>query len=372
MGFFKKLFSPSTSEPSTERIESYDDFWAWFRTRERDFYTVVSERGEFVRDFFDHVNPRLNQLKDGLYLLAGMVDKATAELVITPDGDVKNIVFAEELVAAAPNIEGWKFTALKPSAGESFSLRKGDIVIESDKLFFYPSEIWERPDDVNISIVHHAVSKGNRDEMSHAINLFLDNYLGELDFVTQIDNLDIVGEAAHDVQPLAELKDYLQIRQNGFREKYEGQRANTEEDPHASFEGETENGFPLIAIVNQSLLTWGQKASHPWIAIVEFGFSAEENGLPDSETYDQLDSIEEEMMIDLRDVDGYLNVGRQTGEGVRTVFFACKDFRLPSKVFHSTQKRYVNEFEINFGIYKDKYWETFDRFVTTGESDLPS
>jgi hypothetical protein len=44
-----------------------------------------------------------------------MYDENTVELVLTADGNTKNIVFVEELVEQAPRIEGWKFTALKPA-----------------------------------------------------------------------------------------------------------------------------------------------------------------------------------------------------------------------------------------------------------------
>jgi hypothetical protein len=68
------------------------------------------------------------------------------------------------------------------------------------------------------------------------------------------------------------------------------------------------------------------------------------------------------IMHELKDVDGYLNVGRQTSEGEREIYFACKDFRKPSKVFFNTQKKHPDNFEIEYDIYKDKYWKTFERF----------
>lgn len=52
-------------------------------------------------------------MHQGIFYLAGMLDQDTAEIVFTPDG-APNIVFIEEIVAAAPEIAGWKFTALKP------------------------------------------------------------------------------------------------------------------------------------------------------------------------------------------------------------------------------------------------------------------
>ncbi len=374
MGFLKKLFSPSPTNPDIEKVETYDDFWKWFNCRERDFHRVLKERGDVEKDLFDHVAPRLRGLNDGLFLLCGMLDKDTAELVITPDGDVRNIVFAEEIVAAAPKLEGWKFTALKPAAGEGFSLAKGETVIEAGNLFFCPNDHWERPDEVDISIVHKAVSEKDTDEMAHAIHLFLDNYLGELDFVTEIDHLDIVRieDKTEGLRPLSDLKNYLQDRRRVFREKYEGQRTNTDIDTYSALEAQLENGLPLIAVVNTTLLMWDRKASHPWIAVIEFGYRGGENGLPNNETYEQLTSIEEEIMGELRDTDGYLNVGRQTADGVRTVFFACKDFRVPSKVFHAVRRKYSDGFLIDFGIYKDKYWKTFNRFIPTEGSDRPN
>ena len=59
------------------------------------------------KDFFQNLAPKLNELKNGFYFLTGMYDDNTAELIITPEGVVKNIVFAEELVAAAPPLKGW-------------------------------------------------------------------------------------------------------------------------------------------------------------------------------------------------------------------------------------------------------------------------
>ena len=48
--------------------------------------------------------------------------------------------------------------------------------------------------------------------------------------------------------------------------------------------------------------------------------------------------------------------------GEREIYFACKDFRKPSKVFFKTQKENSEKFEIDYDIYKDKYWQSFERF----------
>jgi hypothetical protein len=64
----------------------------------------------------------------------------------------------------------------------------------------------------------------------------------------------------------------------------------------------------------------------------------------------------------LLEKDGYLYIGRQTADGERDVYFACKGFRKPSKVFYQIQKDNKHKFEIEYDIYKDKYWQSFERF----------
>ena len=95
MSFIKNIFGKSE-----EPIASYDDFWAWFERNEKAFAKVVKERGDIEHEFFDKVTPKLNQLVDGLFFLTG--GRESIELVFTPDGNIKKIVFAEEFVGAAP------------------------------------------------------------------------------------------------------------------------------------------------------------------------------------------------------------------------------------------------------------------------------
>ena len=95
-------------------INSYQDFWNWFVNNERKFFKAINNHQNIEADFFDKISPKLEELKEGFYFLAGMLKDEIAELVITPDGNVANIVFVEELIDAAPKLPNWKFTALKP------------------------------------------------------------------------------------------------------------------------------------------------------------------------------------------------------------------------------------------------------------------
>lgn len=86
------------------------------------------------------------------------------------------------------------------------------------------------------------------------------------------------------------------------------------------------------------------------------------NGMPPAQVYEQLENIEQELLAELKDVDGYLNIGRETGNNLRTMYFASKDFRKPSKVIDQIIEKYHKDFDIDVSIFKDKYWRSLNKF----------
>jgi len=349
------------------KIESYKDFWDWFQIHEKKFFKVIKEHKNIDKAFFEKIGPKLNQIKDGIFYLTGMYDDNTAELILTPDGNIKNIVFIEELIDAAPNIDRWKFTALKPESDfTNESINMDGYEFNNKNLSFYSNEHKDYPDEIDITIVHDDFNEEDSFIIQNGSFIYLDNFLGELNSVSQIDYITIVGkdEAKKELIPILKLKEFLNWRQKEFLEKYEGLRYKTENDEYQSLEAELENGNPVIAVMNSTLLKWDSKASHPWMLQIEFKYDGEStNGMPDQETYDLMDEIEEKIMEDLKDFYGYLNIGRETADGVRKVYFACIDFRDPSKIMYEIKKFYSPRIDIDYDIYKDKYWQSLNRFM---------
>jgi len=347
-------------------VKSNEDFWIWFTANQAVFYKVVQTRKEIEKKFLDPLSEKLNQLKEGYFFLTGMMDDNRAELILTPDGNIKNIVFVEELVKAAPTLPNWKITALKPPTDiANLGISVHGLDFQKDNLFFYPIEASDYPDEIEIAVVYTNWTEENEKEIRMGTFLFLDNFLGELDSITNIDNVTIIGKQAAEKEliPIEKLKSFVTWRQKEFIEKYEGTRYKTENDAHSILEARLKNDKVLIAVINTELLRWDSKASHPWILEVEISYSSEnDSGLPDEATMQKMEIIEEMIIEDLKDFEGYLNIGRQTADGLRTIYFACKDFRKPSMVIPSIQKHFANEVLIEFDIYKDKYWRSFNRF----------
>ncbi|QQT26893.1 DUF695 domain-containing protein [Sphingobacterium spiritivorum] len=362
MSFLKNIFGNKK-----ETVKTYQEFWRWFQANEQTFHNIIKSGKNPEKDFFDKLSHKLGEIKDGFYFLAGMLNDNTAELVFTPDGIIQNIVFVEELVNEAPTIPHWKFTALKPAVDiENLGIKMGGYEFNSENLSFYAIDHASYPDEVDIVIIHNNYNEKDKSILINGTFIFLDNYLGELNAVTTIDNAIVISKerAEKEPIPITKLKDYLIWREKEFVEKYSGIRYNTENDSYASLEAELNNGLPLIAIVNSTLLQWNSKASHPWILTIEINYKgSNNNGMPDKSTYELLNQFEDQVISELKDSDGYLNIGRQTADNSREIYFACHDFRKPSKVLHEQSKKYSNKLDIKYNIYKDKYWQSFERFI---------
>lgn len=362
MGLFKKTKNSDNIERSTP---NYHEFWNWFRENEKQFFETVKTGHDIEEQFFDQLSPRLAGVKEGIFFLAGMLDDGRAELVFTADGSVQHIVFTEELVDAAPTLPNWKFTALKQEIDlDSLGIRMDEYNFDRNTLSFYATDHADYPDEVDIVIVHKQFNEENKSTLISGVYIFLDNYLGELNAVTTIDNLQVIGEPDPEKEliPINKLKDFLTWREKEFVEKYEGTRYDTGSDSYSLLEAELENGHRLLAVINSQLLDWDRKASHPWIAVLTIQFDGADRGMPNDADYELLDKIEENIMAVLKDADGYLNIGRQTANSEREIYFACKEFRAPAKVLYTIEKQYANRFKIEWVIYKDKYWQSFERF----------
>ena len=358
MGFLKKIFKGKEEEVT---VSSYADFWNWFRRNEKEFFKIVKDHEKVDDNFLSKLTPLLRQLGDDFYCVTGMIDDNTAELIISTDGIIKEFVFAEEFIAAAPVITRWKFTALKPSTDiDTMGIEMDGHEFNSSNISFYSNDHDEYPDEIDITLVHKDFTEENKETVTSGCLIYLDNLLGEYNTATMVDVVQVAGpEEGLELIPVEKLQGYLIWRQKEFVEKYEGVRYGTEEDSYSTMEAEDENGLPVFAIINQDLVNWDAKASHPWMMIVDIKFDGpEDEGMPDETTNDLMNEFEDEILKQLPDADGYLNIGRETYKGTRTIYFACKEFRHSSKTVALLVKTYAGKLNVSYEIFKDKYWMT--------------
>jgi hypothetical protein len=367
MSFLKKLFGQN------KEVEIFDNtgFWNWFTQNEKTFYNVLKKHQDADENFLQKIMPKLQQLNPGFFCLAGMYNETTAELVITAEGDIKTFVFAEELVASAPVTEGWKFTALKPYIdAEDMNISMDGFEFNSENIGFFSNDNKEYPDVIDITAVHRDFTEENKDIITTGTFIYIDNKLGELNAATLLDSVLVSGPSQQNPEliPIDKLKEFLTWREKEFLEKYKGARYHTDEDNYSSLEGEDEKGIPLIAIVNTDLLNWDAKPSYPWMMVITITYTPQNNGMPDTNTYQNMNRFEDELVAQLPDAEGYLNLGRETYNGTRTIYFVCREFRKSSKITNQTIHNYLEHLDITYEIYKDKYWTTMNKFSNNTDS----
>lgn len=346
--------------------KSYEKFWKWFQKHEQTFFKAVKEDHKIEQNFFNKIAPKLDKIKEGFYFLTGMYDDNTVELVFTAEGDLANIVFVEELVAAAPKIDGWLFSALKSPSDSDVYIEMEGYTFSDKNIYFYSNDNKNFPDEINISFVHDDLNEENRNIIGNGVFTFLDNYLGELNLLQLIDTVDLVSkeDAEQKLVPIEKIKAFLNWRQKEFVEKYDGVRHHSAQDNYTLFRAELENEIPLVATINTDLLDWDSKASHPWVLIVDILFDAtDNNGMPSVEQNNLLEEIDHVLQNELKEEEGFLCIGRQTGDSHQEIYFACKDFRLPSKIIYQVVQQYASKLVIQYDLFKDKYWTSFDRFT---------
>lgn len=172
MGFLDKIFSKKE-----EKINTNADFWKWFQQNEKEFFKIT-QAGDNIQAFHNKLANKLNELKDGYYFVSGMYSSKVAELIITADGNIKNFVFVEEVIADAPQIKGWKFTAHKPALTiDNVNIKMDEYVFSKENISFYSNEDTNHPDEIDITVVNSDFTEKNKDTIILGTHIFLDNFL---------------------------------------------------------------------------------------------------------------------------------------------------------------------------------------------------
>ncbi|HTJ11721.1 MAG TPA: DUF695 domain-containing protein [Dinghuibacter sp.] len=342
MGIFDKLFQREKKDPA-------EAFWQWFGTQEATFFQVMKNKGDVVERVLDELTPRLHKVNPGFFSEIGMASDDVAEIIITAEGDVKNFVFVEHLVRSAPTLSNWKFTALKQPAG--WRIHMNGCTFDEHTLSFYSEPLAEYPDEICLKFVHRDFSEEQRKTMDSGTSIFLSNLLGELATATQVDTFEVVpAPSGQELIPIRELPAYLAWREKEFVEKYSDGMSGEEFSQCAVLEG-TINGLPLIAMVNQDLLRWDSKPSHPWMTVIDIAYTVSNNGMPSTDSSEAMNAFEDQLPKQT----GWLNLGRETGDGHRKIYIASNEFRKISEVVANLIAGHRN-LKIDYSITRDKYW----------------
>jgi hypothetical protein len=345
-------------------------FWDWFVKNEKRFKEALTD-AQTADKFLDQLIDKMKPFNPWLKALAGPFDKNTYELVITADGDIALFCKVEELVKAAPPIEGWIITAHKPPIGVEMKINMYNYHFDKENMQFYPITDERYPDEVSIVLTHADYREDKDSEFQGGGMIFLENALGEIQTATLVDSYKVGGlppsDSGIELISLTKLEGYLNWREKEFVEKYVNLERSRPEDAYQVMEATDKEGNPIIATINTGYKGWEYMSAYPWRLQIDIHFKGDSRGLPDRRQMKELDTIENEIIEKLDEDDLVLYVGHDTHNGLRSIYMYTDNYNKVSKLLHDYFDSVNWGYEMTFFIKKDKYWKEMDFFFSAPE-----
>jgi len=184
-----------------------DEFWQWMSDSSGE---LLEADGQALAD---EVEQRLRIIDGrlGVEVSGPPQPPASRELIITAWSEPAAFASAREIVAAAPDLAGWEFLALKPPRGFSFAIDIDGLHIDASELQFDPLAAQENPKLLGIRVYVPSADDDHDERLGRALPLILETGIGE-EAAAQIDHADFVAGAPGDDKalPIEQLLPYVQ------------------------------------------------------------------------------------------------------------------------------------------------------------------
>jgi hypothetical protein len=123
-------------------------FWHWFLAHEREIWAIESRDDALM----DEISDTLSSYGQGLGFEVSDEDHGTRELIISAMSDATLFEKVDALVADAPALRRWKFTALQPPRGFAFVFDQSGVHLEPTTMAFSPLRSETRPDALGLRV----------------------------------------------------------------------------------------------------------------------------------------------------------------------------------------------------------------------------
>jgi hypothetical protein len=194
-------------------------FWQWFAENEARFRAALGrpDKGALL----DEIEEHLHAFNSELFFEIGGVPGGPTELVITAAGRRALFPVVHDLVVAAPALEGWSFTALKPPQGFDFQTQFGAATVDPGTCWFLPLESAAEPTLLGLAVGCPGFVAAARQDFENAVLVAVDTGLGERRAAEEIGHVEVGPlSAAPAEEGLVEL-----LELPAFLDWWQGQRA---------------------------------------------------------------------------------------------------------------------------------------------------
>ena len=178
-------------------------FWNWFEENRENLTTTFCDiaklsASEASATRYEEINATMNGLMEALheydkrlFPYAGLNKEAVIELIFTAEGNVEAFPAAHALKAEAPEIDGWRFIALKPRADKDqmVEIRTPNGDMASDMVQYALIEVTE---GTGLIMVIKSNEKEPSEEEAFMCANLAETILGEEDFASKIDAFQVI------------------------------------------------------------------------------------------------------------------------------------------------------------------------------------
>lgn len=165
-------------------------FWRWFAENRARFRTMKTPSRE---ELLDEILERLHEIDEGLFFEVSEPKDGICDFVITAEGRKNLFALVDEVVAAAPSLKEWTFTALRPPLGFGFGIDYGNVHLDPEELWFLPLSAGENGEHFGVRIGIHKLKKRDQEETLNATYILLDTGLGERRSAETIEHVEVVS-----------------------------------------------------------------------------------------------------------------------------------------------------------------------------------
>lgn len=195
-------------------MDTISQFWKWFKDNNKAYTFLNSIEEETKEKLLNEFLKQLHKYCDSVYFEIGGYPDGDQELIITAEGDKNYFGKVEELVNAAPKIDGWTFIAFKPPMPDNFKSKWDDLELDTKNMWFLPLSNDKTQDlGIRVCFSNQDLIKNN-ETLTPLLYKMLETIVGEKSFALDIHYVDTDllpdDPEQEGLYPILELPNYIQ------------------------------------------------------------------------------------------------------------------------------------------------------------------
>ena len=194
-------------------------FWEWFKRNNKEYLELNKKSKKEAAYWLNELNAHLRAYFKFFGYSLALQEKQVSTLTITVHGKTAHFKKVEALVATAPDIPGWRITALEDPKPIDFMLEKQieEVDVHPDELYF--SILGEEPGGTAIMVYHPLCTKENEHLFLQLADAAIFNLLGERNYGLEISWMDVTNLSyaePDDVHRLEDLPECIGARKGSM------------------------------------------------------------------------------------------------------------------------------------------------------------